>query len=107
MNTKEQPTVLPWHYDAAREINSRLNTTHYVDLASLIARHDPAPLTLVEKKIAYLQAEHAETLRLLEDIDRLCNHGIPFYAYADSEAGCDLARRLDEIRALAAQGGGK
>jgi hypothetical protein len=27
----------------------------------------------------------------------LANHGIPFYAYGDNEAACDMASRLEQI----------
>jgi len=55
----EQPTVLPWHREAAKEIYDAASVTHYPDLyAAIIARRDP----------------HQETLRLLEDADNvLCD----------------------------------
>lgn len=49
--------ILPWHREAAKEINARMST-HYVDLAQLLARHDPAA------------AQHAETVRLLDSASR-------------------------------------
>lgn len=49
----EQPTILPWHREAAKEIMLHCNDDWYVpmDAAHVIARHD----------------QHAETLRLLEE----------------------------------------
>jgi len=49
----EQPTVLPWHREAAKEIDDNPFTQEAAELAAIIARHDP----------------HAATLRLLEELD--------------------------------------
>lgn len=46
----EQPTVLPWHREAAKEINKALLRQNPT-VSAIIASHDP----------------HAETLRLLRD----------------------------------------
>lgn len=70
--TKEQPTVLPWHREAAKDIfpneastaaaedfkllpviNACINEKQR-EVAAIIARHDP----------------HAETLRLLEEAEK-------------------------------------
>ena len=34
-------------------------------------------------------------------IKQICNHNIPFYAYGNNEAACDLANRLQQIIQLA------
>jgi len=34
---------------------------------------------------------------ILEDIAKTANHQIPFYAYGDNEAACDMDLRLKEI----------
>lgn len=85
----EQPTILPWHREAAKEIILRCNDDWHVpeDTAAIIARHDPHA------------AQHATTLRLLRDAyAAMVRWGYP-------DLGPLLAR---EIRAhLAAQGGGK
>jgi hypothetical protein len=36
----------------------------------------------------------------LADIARLANHGIPYYAYGDNQAGCEMAHRLESILKL-------
>lgn len=106
----EQPIVLPWHREAAHKLHGHIYTVGHADrddLSAIIARHDPAPLSLVEKKVAYLQAQHAETLRLLERAHEWLDD------YGMRMSGC--AGLSDEIRAhLAAHrqtaqavGGGK
>mgnify|MGYP000864561798 CR=1 FL=1 len=35
--------------------------------------------------------------QLLDKIDALVSHHIPFYAYGDNEAACELASRLEQI----------
>lgn len=98
MNTKEQPTILPWHREAAKrcldEVYAKWTKEDAAVITKIIADHDPAPQTLVEKKIAYLQAQHAETVRLLEEA----------FEYVDEYAESKFLR--DEIRAhLAAMKG--
>lgn len=104
MNSKTEQPVLPWHREAAKAIHEtpydieaiRLGDNGESATATIIARHDP----------------HAETLQLLDGIENDANHGIPFYAYGDNEAACDMAHRLESILSLvrahlAAHGGGK
>jgi hypothetical protein len=52
---KTEPTVLPWHREAAKEIDAKHGTPYcgYAAILAIIARHD----------------EHAETLRLLEEAE--------------------------------------
>lgn len=38
-------------------------------------------------------------LAQLDSIDRLADCQIPFYAYGDNEAACEMAHRLSQIRA--------
>lgn len=38
-----------------------------------------------------------EREQLIKQIARLCDHGIPHYAYGDNEAACDMAARLQAI----------
>lgn len=108
----EQPTVLPWHREAAKEIDDNPFTQEAAELAAIIARHDPhrAPLFTqrvlvpkLEKQIADLQAQHETALRLLErafyciHLNDPTGHVIP--AHVDM---------VNDIRAhLTAQGGGK
>jgi len=44
-----------------------------------------------------------ETLSLLEEIESESAHYIPFYAYGDNEAACEMAGRLDRISVLVAR----
>ena len=65
MNTEsEQPTILPWHREAAKEINKALLRQNPT-VSAIIARHDEgrtdSPALRLEKN------KHAETLRLLEE----------------------------------------
>lgn len=86
MKTPDNPTPSPapqevpqWAYEAAKEINARLNTTHYVDIASLIARHaQPALSAATEENErlklivkAQLDAELAELAELRLDRELL------------------------------------
>jgi hypothetical protein len=36
----------------------------------------------------------------LHRINELCAHGIPYYAYGDNQAACEMANRLKEIANL-------
>lgn len=38
---------------------------------------------------------------LLADIKMIAEHGIPYYAFGDNEAACDMNNRLAEIYSLA------
>lgn len=40
---------------------------------------------------------------ILDDIAKTANHQIPFYAYGDNEAACDMSDRLQEIYEKAIQ----
>lgn len=40
---------------------------------------------------------------VLEDIAKTADHQIPFYAYGDNEAACDMSDRLQEIYEKAMQ----
>lgn len=84
MKTPEQPNpqpILPWHREAAAACFEKTSSPFVQDIITSIARHDP----------------HATTLRLLDGIENDANHGIPFYAYGDNEAACDMAHRLESI----------
>ena len=35
--------------------------------------------------------------QLVDEINRLCDHQIPFYAYGDNQAACEMASRLAAI----------
>jgi hypothetical protein len=87
-----QPTVLPWHREAAKECYKHrhgvvpepntLGAQVVDDWSAIIARHDPHAAELIhakqewaiwernvaacEKEIATLRSQHAETLRLLK-----------------------------------------
>lgn len=37
----------------------------------------------------------------IDMIKQICNHNIPYYAYGNNEAGCDMAGRLQQIIQLA------
>jgi hypothetical protein len=50
------------------------------------------------------QAKQIERLRdALEEIGQRADHGIPFYAYGDNEAGCEFSTRLSWISSRAGQ----
>lgn len=121
--------VLPWHREAAKELNEAFNLYCWDeakdDAAAIIARHDPheSPLftsrVLVPKlnaEIESLKAHHAETLRLLEradevlaDVSRYPKAG-PYPDGPCLERGThdDVCALLHAIRAhLAAQKGSK
>jgi len=67
----DQPTVLPWHREAAKETYNHIGDWAYTSgvepIAAIIARHDEgrtdSPALRLEKN------KHAATLRLLEEID--------------------------------------
>ena len=40
---------------------------------------------------------------ILENISRIANHQIPYYAYGDNQAACDMDLRLKEIYEIAMQ----
>lgn len=52
---QEQPTVLPWHREAAAACFEKTSSPFVQDIITSIARHDPHA------------AQHATTLRLLEE----------------------------------------
>jgi len=105
--------VLPWHREAARECFHRTSTPMFQDVLEAIARHDPnaakAAVAIANVRalvggdmaetISRMQAQHAETLRLLERASE----------YVEAYEKSEFLR--DEIRAhLAAHrqtGGGK
>lgn len=61
--------------------------------AGLNARSTPAPATKAPRGLR----------EILDDIERAADHQIPFYAYGDNEAGCALARALEQVRNLVGQ----
>lgn len=97
----KQPTILPWHREAAHRLHGHIYTAGHADrddLAAIIARHDP----------------HAETLRLLEDAKEYLHELRGEWSWKENtgprntKALADLDARIEAIRAhLAAQGGGK
>jgi hypothetical protein len=38
---------------------------------------------------------------IVDEIIRLCRHGIPCYAYGDNQAACEMSTRLHQIYELA------
>ena len=44
-----------------------------------------------------LRENTEEIVSIFEDIANKANHQIPYYAYGDNEAACDMSRRLSEI----------
>ena len=80
----KQPTTLPWHREAAKDVNQHCDTRYTCDavIAAIIAKHDPhaAQESLLARTITRRDvlaeeldaaerlhaAQHAETLRLLE-----------------------------------------
>jgi len=38
-----------------------------------------------------------EICNILEDIAHIADHQIPYYAYGDNEAACEMSSRLKEI----------
>jgi hypothetical protein len=71
------------------------------------AGSEAAPWVIAE--VVALEARMARLEEELREIEKEAGHGIPFYAYGDSEAGCDLAHRLTSIfnraEAALAEGG--
>jgi hypothetical protein len=41
-----------------------------------------------------------ELKNILSEIESICNHYIPYYAYGDNEAACDMHRRLNNIKKI-------
>ena len=92
-----QPTILPWHREAAESINGLLQTWGEDALsedkyAAIIARHDP----------------HAETLRLLEEIEESVNRAMSLVEFgergnAQNELGY-IKRRLRRAHLVAQKG---
>jgi len=54
----------------------------------------------LEEKNKKLEAENKQLRELLKEIQELSNHGIPFYAYGDNEAGCKLNYVLNNINMI-------
>ena len=56
----------------------------------------------LERERGRLRAENERLREALEGIGNHANHQIPFYAYGDNEAACDMAFRLHRIIKIAA-----
>lgn len=51
----------------------------------------------LRRRIEELEAEVKRLQNALEEIGEAADHGIPFYAYGDNEAGCEFSTRLKLI----------
>lgn len=63
---------------------------------AVIENRDPAPDKTDPARLARFDA-------LAQEIATLADCQIPFYAYGDNEAACDMARRLEAIHGLVAE----
>lgn len=70
------------------------------DNAGKVICYFPTPEAI---KHAQLFAMAPEALAAIDEAAVLCDHGIPFYAYADNQAACEMADRLQQARALLAR----
>lgn len=63
-------------------------------------RNIPPPHFATAQEInVTLDKEVRRLWKVLEKIGDMTNHGIPFYAYGDNQAACEMADKLEEIAA--------
>jgi len=102
----EQPTVLPWHREAAKETYNHIGDWAYTSgvepIAAIIARHDEgrtdSPALRLEKN------KHAATLRLLAQAETaMRKHGLS----GEADALQDAVRSIVEGAHRSAHADGK